>query len=151
MLQFGTQSLRSESHCPLRAGAGNRWKMDLPPRKYHPDNILDSSNELVSTCRNDRHFPPATLELGSMCSSYSQRLRCQGILDIAIFFITIDFYRLYVTTTIYKWTLNTLGILQVSCRHAAGKAEIQPLVCNQTPLFRGQIAILVLFNTGGVK
>ena len=41
------------------------------------------------------------------------------------------FYRLYVATATYKLILNTLGMLQASCRHAAGKAEIQPLVWNQ--------------------
>ena len=55
-----------------------------------------------------------------------------GIFRNCNFFITNNFYRLYVTTTSYKLTLSTRGMLQVSCRHTAGKAEIQPLVWNQT-------------------
>ena len=49
------------------------------------------------------------------------------------FFITNNFLKtLKVTTTTYKLTLNTLGMLQVSCRHATGKAELQPFLWNQT-------------------
>ena len=35
------------------------------------------------------------------------------------------------TTSTYKWTLNTLCTLQASCRYAAGQAGIQPSVWNQ--------------------
>ena len=38
----------------------------------------------------------------------------------------------YVTTTTNKWTLIPLCTLQASCSHAAGQAEIQPLVWNHT-------------------
>ena len=54
------------------------------------------------------------------------------ILKFYLFLSQIRFYRHNVTTLTNKWTLNTLCTLQESCRHAAGQAEIQPLVGNQT-------------------
>ena len=51
-----------------------------------------------------------------------------------LFPLQIIFIDLYVTTTTYKWTLIALCTLQASCSHAAGQAEIQPLVQNQTSI-----------------
>ena len=65
------------------------------------------------------------------------------LLKCYFFPLQIIFIDSYMTTTTYKWTLIALCTLQASCSHAAGQAEIQPLVWNHTsPIEKFQIIFL---------